>query len=408
MQFTILGFSQQRLLDLGLRAELTILLDWFVHFRTSGNQQSIIQDDREWFWISYRKLKSDLPSFKISEWAVRKGLNKLCGEGPLPDGRTPEDYPLAKKVVATQKGHRTYFSTRVAYQLLKGDELMVESLVTGEEVRPGVLAKNKQKRVLIPEVTELIHALRGILVNGDGSVQLFTTKPPEDEYHYSKTIKGFVDKVSAVYLGRFARDFQSDPEWLKQNVTTGVASKLRQAKGEWGKVHDLVDEAVENYRMMFLPEYEPASKEHLVHCLSRWMYDEYHRKSLFLESLSGKPAYLEERITDGIYGSLPAEITEMAETIRRETFDERKFWYRISRVVEWYDEFHQGMVDADPNAGYWFDGSVEAWFAKYIEYLSGYGAPRITQIGPKNKTWADWLSRARETHEMVVDPADYV
>ena len=61
MKYTILGFSQQKLLELKLGMDEAMILRWFVDFQSTGKMRKVIIDGREWMWVSYTGVLEAIP-----------------------------------------------------------------------------------------------------------------------------------------------------------------------------------------------------------------------------------------------------------------------------------------------------------------------------------------------------------
>ncbi|WP_099192274.1 hypothetical protein [Tepidibacter mesophilus] len=67
MKYTIHGFSQQRLIDLGLDITDTLILRYFVDFKDSGNMKKEMFDGEFYYWVRYEKLMEELPILKLTK-----------------------------------------------------------------------------------------------------------------------------------------------------------------------------------------------------------------------------------------------------------------------------------------------------------------------------------------------------
>lgn len=78
MKFTINGFSQKMLLELGLDSVDSLLLRYFIDFRDSGSMAMEIIDDKPYYWLKYSTLAKELPIIGIkSNDTLRRRLKKL-------------------------------------------------------------------------------------------------------------------------------------------------------------------------------------------------------------------------------------------------------------------------------------------------------------------------------------------
>lgn len=85
MKLEILGFSQERLMALGLSLDEALLLRWFIDFKGTDRMEEHVNPDdgRAYYWVKGAKLVQDLPMLTESErYAVRK-FAKLATVGVL-------------------------------------------------------------------------------------------------------------------------------------------------------------------------------------------------------------------------------------------------------------------------------------------------------------------------------------
>lgn len=83
MKYTIFGFSQKRLLELGLSVDDALVLDWFVTFQGSGRMRTMIVDGLSWYWVNYAGVLEDVPIAAGSEKTIARRFAKLEASGVL-------------------------------------------------------------------------------------------------------------------------------------------------------------------------------------------------------------------------------------------------------------------------------------------------------------------------------------
>lgn len=84
MKYTYFGFSQARLVELGLDLVDTALLRWFVDFKETGKMRRIIVEDRPFYWVSYQAVIDSNPILNISNKDVlARRFKKLVDAGLL-------------------------------------------------------------------------------------------------------------------------------------------------------------------------------------------------------------------------------------------------------------------------------------------------------------------------------------
>lgn len=83
MKYTIMGFSQKRLVELGLDLTDAMILRWVVDFCNTKSIIKIAHEGKMYLWISYKSLCDDLPILGIKKRAVAARLQKLDDAGIL-------------------------------------------------------------------------------------------------------------------------------------------------------------------------------------------------------------------------------------------------------------------------------------------------------------------------------------
>jgi len=78
MKYNVCGFSQQELVNLNLDITDALILDWFVYFCFSGNMVKETIDDRDYYWVKYQAVITDLPCINIkNKEVIARRFNKF-------------------------------------------------------------------------------------------------------------------------------------------------------------------------------------------------------------------------------------------------------------------------------------------------------------------------------------------
>lgn len=85
MKLEILGFSQERLMALGLSLDEALLLRWFIDFKgTDRMEEHVNPDDGQvYYWVKGAKLVQDLPVLTANEDYAARKFSKICSTGLL-------------------------------------------------------------------------------------------------------------------------------------------------------------------------------------------------------------------------------------------------------------------------------------------------------------------------------------
>jgi hypothetical protein len=85
VKLEILGFSQERLMALGLSLDEALLLRWFIDFKGTDRMEEHVnpEDGQAYYWVKAGKLVSDLPILTPSEEYASKKFKKLSSSEVL-------------------------------------------------------------------------------------------------------------------------------------------------------------------------------------------------------------------------------------------------------------------------------------------------------------------------------------
>lgn len=83
MKYTVFGFSQKKLCDLGIGIDEACILRFFIDFKDSGKMKMLQEDGEQFFWVKYDAVKEELPILKISKDRVYRKLKHLAEVGIL-------------------------------------------------------------------------------------------------------------------------------------------------------------------------------------------------------------------------------------------------------------------------------------------------------------------------------------
>lgn len=81
MRSYIFNFSQLQAYKLGLTLDDLLLLDYLNNFFESGSATSILHEDSYYYWITYSKIKDDLPIKRVDNRQLANMVNDLIDKG---------------------------------------------------------------------------------------------------------------------------------------------------------------------------------------------------------------------------------------------------------------------------------------------------------------------------------------
>lgn len=98
MKFTVMGFSQAKLIELGLDTIDVTILRWIIDFYHTDAMKKIEVKGKHYFWIHYQTVLDELPILKIkNKNTLARRLEKLVKAGIL------------EKYIDKEAGNYTYF-----------------------------------------------------------------------------------------------------------------------------------------------------------------------------------------------------------------------------------------------------------------------------------------------------------
>lgn len=83
MRHNILGFDQVKATELGLNLDELMILRHLHDFASSGKMETLIHDNKMYYWVKYDKFVDDLPILGMKKTRVMEIFNNNLSEKPL-------------------------------------------------------------------------------------------------------------------------------------------------------------------------------------------------------------------------------------------------------------------------------------------------------------------------------------
>lgn len=119
MKYTILGFSQSKSVEYGLKVEDLLILRYFVDFKDSGNMTTKVINNEIYYWVQYDKIKSELPILNIKKDMVYRKLKNLA------------DIDILNRVTLKENGTYSFYKLGSKYKYLISDYTLPEKIPEG-------------------------------------------------------------------------------------------------------------------------------------------------------------------------------------------------------------------------------------------------------------------------------------
>ena len=102
MKYTILGFNQEKALELGFDLEELLIIRWFVDFYSSSKMIKMNVGDKTYAWVNYSRVIEDIPILNMKKDTLSRRMKKICETGimeheTLKQGGTFSLYKLTDK-----------------------------------------------------------------------------------------------------------------------------------------------------------------------------------------------------------------------------------------------------------------------------------------------------------------------
>lgn len=132
MKFTICGFSQEKLVALGLDSIDALILRYFIDFKDSGNMKLEINNGRPYYWLNYKNLLQQLPIIRLnSKRVLRRRLERL------------EECGILEHYFKKEGGSYSFYAIGANYRsLIDTEGATLKSEGCDSKVRPGKTEKS--------------------------------------------------------------------------------------------------------------------------------------------------------------------------------------------------------------------------------------------------------------------------
>lgn len=294
-------------------------------------------DDEKCFYINYTNLSEKL---NIKYRNLQNAINRLKGDDKNNISFIKTYYINNKNYIA--------FNLDSAELALDNSEYNLKLLDN--------LKKDKEERgnIMLFDCDDMFNKVK-INVKADAIAKnilnkypdLFRHKTPVDN-RVTKTYKKITDCITDIYNGLFSNDryYPKSEDFLssKQFNFDGWKDKLKEVKGDWNKVENLIYKALDNFTLMKDDSYMPRKKDYLQTNLSLWFYDRVsfpdEPKSQFIACLNEPlrtDSYLSEIKADKIYDTLPKPMQSGGNSLYSLNFTLKSgyFWSCMQKMYEW-------------------------------------------------------------------------
>ena len=140
MKFTINGFNQNKLIELGLTLEDVMILRYFIDFKDSGNMICEVIDGENYYWVKYEGVMKELPILNLKKDSLYRRFKKMCSLNIL------------KHKTVKRAGNYSYYAVGSKYIELISDK---KELI--EKVKPKTIQIKEDKKTSTSEINPSDH-----------------------------------------------------------------------------------------------------------------------------------------------------------------------------------------------------------------------------------------------------------
>jgi len=153
MRWTVEGFSQKVLLELGLDATDAVLLRFVADFYLSGRMAKITIDEKEYFWLHYANVLAELPIIKIDKRQLANRLDYMVENGVM-----------EKQIVRCGTGSKAYFrfNEDVFAAMICSDEFLAKE----KAIKPEAAVIEKVERSELKDLFFRYYGMKAIEIRG--------------------------------------------------------------------------------------------------------------------------------------------------------------------------------------------------------------------------------------------------
>ena len=256
MRYSILGFNQEKAVELGLDVKDLLLLSYIEEAIASPRMKHIVKDDIAYVWLQHDKIREDLPILDIKERSLLNYITKLESLGLI-----------MRESVHNSKGRGStvYYTITEKCEELKYDHTQK---IAGENERP--LAKNcgsDNKLSFIDSkldnpTTNVVAPTRNIPTE-DTSAK---TSSPRKKNLYEKCVDAIEefteDKDVREALVEYLRmRLEIKGKQFGANTFAGMLKKIRKLTDDKHECLEIIRQAIDRQYLTFYPVKKDYQKD---------------------------------------------------------------------------------------------------------------------------------------------------
>ena len=224
----------------------------------------------------------------------------------------------------------------------------------------------------------------------------------------SKTIDKCQKFILALINNKFSSLYNIDKTWLKKFDIK--IPKIR----NYTHLIRLLKKSINGLNDRRKEEYEPEDKNSLPKTLESFFFNFTSRKSMFLKYLTEEPVlrkeFYDKTNAKKVIESLSTEITAKAVRLKRDGWNELKFWKAIRNMYKWYEEnttkLREFNYKISDECGYNYKaeaGTFNKLLKLYNKYTGTWQIFNVGSFGMDNKVWPLFIEWVWKKQQISLD-----
>lgn len=246
MRFTVLGFNQQKAVEMGLTVNDLLLLQYIMQANGTPDMKHLTDDTEiSYVWLNHAKISEDLPILNYTEGSLRNKLSELKQKGLI----------QSIKVPVASSGSKTYYSITT----------LTMSLINDIGCHAEVTSYNNNNNIKNNNTLSKDNVLRESLHDND-YLGTENEKPKKKNLYqkcldmiYEFTNDGKLTELLIQYLNLLLEKSKNEGKPLYANQFKGMLNKLDEicTDGHYGEV---VQQSIVKGYIGFFPVNNYSSK----------------------------------------------------------------------------------------------------------------------------------------------------
>ena len=388
MKYNILGYNQQGAADMNLKVEDLHILRWFADFKPK--MKTIIHNNKEYYWLSYKAILEDLPILNIGVRRLAGRMKNLVDLGIL-----------EVHLVKHSNGTSTFYRFGDKYKNLIPDsyldrdssfnnvykELQTVGETNGNSKKTFALSKSEYELV------------KPIIEYWNSKENLTKHKFPDGpEKECSQTVYRTAKMVEKIISGEF---------YLK----LGIPADLKNIAINRDFDVKMIIDTIELLNVAYRDDMKPTNKNYLPKDIKTFLYNPRTTFSYFLKLQKDGLQEIKKSVDDKLREAVPDDVLKLYEPLFKDenAQTKRMVLRKLPELIKFYDTIDKDLEvlfsDRDWNGKF---GNAVRFCKQHVSYLKEYyrNNEHLTagHLNTHGKVWEAFLAWNKDKNAIWFDP----